>query len=109
MLPWASTKVSNLNASGPPLFSKSTPIILPGFQQYKCAKRIITPDLHIFLWWLIVLLWLGICYGAILFVQIQLDIQGVQPVGLFFQLIFKGKGLGKLCFCVGKLLGGFRL
>ena len=39
------------------------------------------------------LLWLGIHNRGVFFVQVQLNIEGVQPVVLFFQLIFKGKGL----------------
>ena len=54
------------------------------------------------------LLWLGIHNRGVLFVQIQLNIKGVQPVVLFFQLILKGKGLLHLGLCVRKLQG-FRI
>ena len=39
------------------------------------------------------LFWLGIHNRGVFLVQIQLNIEDVQPVVLFFQLIFKGKGL----------------
>ena len=39
------------------------------------------------------LLWLGIHNRGVFFVQIQLNIEGVQPVVVFFQLIFIGKRL----------------
>ena len=55
------------------------------------------------------LLWLGIHNRGVFLVQIQLNIEGVQPVVLFFRLIFKGKGLLDFLLCGFKLCDSFRL
>ena len=41
---------------------------------------------------LVALFWLGINGRGVFFVQIQLDVEGVQPVGFLFQLLLKCKG-----------------
>ena len=47
--------------------------------------------------------------GRIFFVQIQLDIQRIEPFRLFFQLRFIGERLGKFSFGVLDLLQCLRL
>ena len=47
--------------------------------------------------------------GGIFFVQIQLDIQSIEPFRLFFQFRFIGERLGKFSFGVLDLLQCFRL
>ena len=56
-----------------------------------CKLDLPLPVLTFFLCRLIALLWLIVNHSIVLFIQIQFDIEGVEPFRLFFQLIFKGK------------------
>ena len=58
-----------------------------------CKRRLsLTADTFSFGLFL-ALLWLGIQNGSVFLVQIKLDVEGVQPFRLFFQLLLKGKWL----------------
>ena len=74
-----------------------------------CKLDLPLPVLTYFLCRLIVLLWLIVNNSVVLFIQIQFDIEGIQPFRLFFQLIFKSKWFLNLNFCGFKLCDGFLL
>ena len=65
--------------------------------------------MHFFLWLPVVLFWLIVNNRLVFFIQIQFDIKCIEPLRLFFQLVFKGKRLLHFLFCGFKLCGGFLL
>ena len=74
-----------------------------------CKLDLPLPVRAFFLWLFLVLLWLIVNNRLVFFIQIQFDIEGVEPFRLFFQLVFKGKRLLHFLFCGFKLCNGFFL
>ena len=74
-----------------------------------CKLDLTLPVRAFFLWLPVVLLWFIVNNRLVFFIQIQFDIECVEPLRLFFQLVFKGKRLLHFLFCGFKLCGGFLL